>query len=83
MASIEELRDVKQTEMVINLQAAVRRYLAKMDMKRRLERIDAYYTIQKNIRAWCVLRTWVGIISFYSFLKCPTMVKVSNNDKKK
>ena len=58
LALIEELRDAKMNEFVTSFQAALRHYLARADMKRRKECQDAFGIVQRNIRAWCVLRTW-------------------------
>lgn len=58
VAHIEDLRDARMNELISGLQANVRWYWAKVEGRKRKEQMDAYSIVQRNIRAWCVLRTW-------------------------
>uniref|UniRef100_A0A915LC96 Myosin motor domain-containing protein n=1 Tax=Meloidogyne javanica TaxID=6303 RepID=A0A915LC96_MELJA len=58
LAHIEELRDKCMNDLMCMFQSACRAYLAKMGAARRRKQLDAYSIVQRNIRSWCVLRTW-------------------------
>ncbi|KAL3117013.1 hypothetical protein niasHT_002972 [Heterodera trifolii] len=53
-----ELRDKKMNELITGLQCAIRGYLTKRDAARRKRQWNSYDIIQRNVKSWCVLRTW-------------------------
>eukprot|EP00080_Pristionchus_pacificus_P015122 PDM75142.1 myo-5 [Pristionchus pacificus] len=58
LAHLEELRDVALTEFVTKFQCAVRHYLAQSEYKMRMNSRVGILVVQRNVRAWCTLRTW-------------------------
>jgi myosin heavy chain 6/7 len=58
VAHIEDLRDEKLTELITSLQCWLRWFLAQQERGARFKQANAFYLVQKNVRAWSVLRTW-------------------------
>uniref|UniRef100_A0A0R3RHL6 Myosin motor domain-containing protein n=1 Tax=Elaeophora elaphi TaxID=1147741 RepID=A0A0R3RHL6_9BILA len=58
LARLEDLRDEALRVIMTNLQAQVRTFLGLTDRKRRLHQKSGLLMIQRNIRTWCLLRTW-------------------------
>ncbi|CAI2356211.1 unnamed protein product [Caenorhabditis sp. 36 PRJEB53466] len=59
VAHLEDLRDSKLALLITGLQAQIRWYYQVIERKRRVEKINALKIIQRNIRSWAELRTWV------------------------
>ncbi|CAJ0592060.1 unnamed protein product [Cylicocyclus nassatus] len=58
LAHLEELRDEALAIIITKFQCACRHYLALADVARRKEQRAGLLVIQRNVRAWCTLRTW-------------------------
>ncbi|KAK5972438.1 MYOsin heavy chain structural protein, partial [Trichostrongylus colubriformis] len=58
LAHLEELRDKALSVIITKFQCACRHYLAMCDYKRRLDQRVGLIVVQRNVRAWCTLRTW-------------------------
>ncbi|KAK6023659.1 hypothetical protein OSTOST_10546 [Ostertagia ostertagi] len=58
LAHLEELRDEELSKIITKFQSACRHYLAMWDYKRRLDQKVGFIVVQRNVRAWCTLRTW-------------------------
>nr|CAA30855.1 myosin heavy chain 2 [Caenorhabditis elegans] len=59
VAHLEDLRDQSLAQLITGLQAQIRWYYQTIERKRRVEKITALKIIQRNIRSWAELRTWV------------------------
>uniref|UniRef100_A0A183I3C9 Myosin motor domain-containing protein n=1 Tax=Onchocerca flexuosa TaxID=387005 RepID=A0A183I3C9_9BILA len=58
LAHLEDLRDQKLGEVLTGIQARIRSYIYLADRHRRMQQRHGLLVLQRNIRAWCVLRTW-------------------------
>ncbi|PIO71814.1 myosin head [Teladorsagia circumcincta] len=58
LAHLEDIRDIRLAELMTGLQAQIRWYYQLIDRKRRVEKIEAMKSIQRNVRNWALLRTW-------------------------
>ncbi|VDO30677.1 unnamed protein product [Onchocerca flexuosa] len=58
LARLEDLRDEALRVIMTNFQAKIRSWLGLADRKRRIQQKTGLLTIQRNIRMWCMLRTW-------------------------
>lgn len=58
LAHLEDLRDEKLGEVLTGFQARIRSYLYLSDRRRRMQQRRGLLIVQRNIRAWSVLRTW-------------------------
>ncbi|PIO76012.1 myosin head [Teladorsagia circumcincta] len=58
LAHLEDIRDIRLAELMTGLQAQIRWYYQLIDKKRRVEKIEAMKSIQRNVRNWALLRTW-------------------------
>ncbi|MFH4975662.1 hypothetical protein AB6A40_002371 [Gnathostoma spinigerum] len=73
LAHLEDLRDEKLGVVMTGFQAAIRSYIALADRRRRMQQRMGYLTLQRNIRSWCVLRTWEWFLLYGKIkpmLKC-------------
>uniref|UniRef100_A0A0N5A362 Myosin head n=1 Tax=Parastrongyloides trichosuri TaxID=131310 RepID=A0A0N5A362_PARTI len=68
LALIEELRDDKINSIISGFQAIIRYNIQQVECKKRRAQWNGYYTIQKNIRQWSILRTW-DWFKLYGLLK--------------
>ncbi|KAE9549706.1 hypothetical protein FO519_007082 [Halicephalobus sp. NKZ332] len=68
VAHIEDLRDEQLNKLITLLQNICRWYLANVERLARFKQMNAYYIVQKNIRAWTILRTW-DWYKLYGWLK--------------
>ncbi|KAF1748516.1 hypothetical protein GCK72_024983 [Caenorhabditis remanei] len=59
VAHLEDLRDSRLAQLITGLQAQARWYYQTIEKKRRVEKITALKVIQRNVRSWAELRTWV------------------------
>ena len=58
LAHLEEERDLKLTEILINFQARCRGYLGRKKYQKLLEQSRAIRVLQSNIRSYLKLRNW-------------------------
>lgn len=58
LASLEDIRDEALKIILTKLQSQVRWYLGLTDTKRRIQQKAGLTVVQRNVRAWCSLRTW-------------------------
>ncbi|CAO4386182.1 unnamed protein product [Caenorhabditis nigoni] len=59
VAHLEDLRDSRLAQLITGLQAQIRWFYQLIERKRRVEKITALKVIQRNVRSWAELRTWV------------------------
>lgn len=58
LAHLEEERDIKISDLIVNFQAYCRGLLARRNYKKRLEQLNAIRVIQRNCAAYLKLRNW-------------------------
>merc|ERR550534_1519308 len=58
LAHLEEERDIKLTEIIIQFQAFCRGNIARRNYKRRIQQLSAIRVIQRNGRSYMKLRNW-------------------------
>nr|XP_018907941.1 PREDICTED: myosin heavy chain, non-muscle isoform X2 [Bemisia tabaci] len=58
LAHLEEERDYKITDLIVNFQAFCRGYLARRNYHKRLQQLNAIRLIQRNCSAYLKLRNW-------------------------
>ncbi|VDM62063.1 unnamed protein product [Angiostrongylus costaricensis] len=58
LAHLEELREAVLSVIITKFQSACRHYLALCEYKRKIDQKVGLLVIQRNVRAWCTLRTW-------------------------
>jgi myosin heavy chain 6/7 len=58
LARLEDLRDEKLGIIMTAFQSKIRWFLAQADVKRRIQQRAGLLILQRNIKAWCTLRTW-------------------------
>ncbi|UMM12491.1 hypothetical protein L5515_001241 [Caenorhabditis briggsae] len=78
VAHIEDLRDEKLNQIITGFQSAIRWYTATADAGARRKQLNSYIILQRNIRSWCVLRTWDWFLLFGKIrpqLKCGKMAE--------
>uniref|UniRef100_A0A0K0CTS5 Myosin head n=1 Tax=Angiostrongylus cantonensis TaxID=6313 RepID=A0A0K0CTS5_ANGCA len=78
VAHIEELRDKKLNQVITGLQCSIRYYNAVAEYDARKKQLSSYMILQRNIRSWCVLRTWNWFLLFGKIrpqLKCGKMAE--------
>ncbi|EGT54067.1 hypothetical protein CAEBREN_30667 [Caenorhabditis brenneri] len=78
VAHIEDLRDEKLNQIITGFQSAIRWYSATADAGARRKQLNSYIILQRNIRSWCVLRTWDWFLLFGKLrpqLKCGKMAE--------
>ncbi|EYC46232.1 hypothetical protein Y032_0404g853 [Ancylostoma ceylanicum] len=64
VAHIEDLRDEKLNALIAGFQACIRQYNAVIDRDARQKQLNSYIVLQRNIRSWCILRTWDWFLLF-------------------
>ncbi|KHJ97615.1 myosin head [Oesophagostomum dentatum] len=64
VAHIEDLRDEKLNQLISGFQACIRFYHATVERSAREKQLNAYIVLQRNIRSWCILRTWDWFLLF-------------------
>ncbi|VDP19816.1 unnamed protein product [Heligmosomoides polygyrus] len=78
VAHIEDLRDEKLNQIITGFQCCIRYYNATAEYVARKRQLHAYVILQRNIRSWCVLRTWNWFLLFGKIrpqLKCGKMAE--------
>ncbi|WKY08821.1 hypothetical protein Q1695_001755 [Nippostrongylus brasiliensis] len=78
LAHLEELRDEALSVIITKFQCACRHYLAMSDYKRRLDQRVGIILVQRNVRAWCTLRTWQW---FKLYGKVKPLIKGNKKDE--
>uniref|UniRef100_F1KQ55 Myosin-3 n=1 Tax=Ascaris suum TaxID=6253 RepID=F1KQ55_ASCSU len=58
LARLEDIRDERLRIVMTNFQSRIRSYLGLCEYKRRVQQQSGLLTLQRNVRAWCTLRTW-------------------------
>lgn len=58
LAHLEEERDLKLTDLIVNFQAQCRAYLARRLYHKRVQQSNAIRVLQRNGLAWLKLRNW-------------------------
>ncbi|XP_065073344.1 myosin heavy chain, non-muscle isoform X1 [Ochlerotatus camptorhynchus] len=58
LAHLEEERDYKITDLIVNFQAYCRGFLARRNYQKRLQQLNAIRIIQRNCAAYLKLRNW-------------------------
>ncbi|XP_026804698.1 myosin heavy chain, non-muscle isoform X4 [Rhopalosiphum maidis] len=58
LAHLEEERDFKISDLIVNFQAFCRGYLARRNYQKRLQQLNAIRIIQRNCSAYLKLRNW-------------------------
>lgn len=58
LAQLEEERDYKITDLIVNFQAFCRGFLARRNYQKRLQQLNAIRIIQRNCAAYLKLRNW-------------------------
>ncbi|VDO83817.1 unnamed protein product [Onchocerca flexuosa] len=58
LAHLEDVRDEALRLLITKLQSQIKWYLGLTDKKRRIAQKAGLLIVQRNIRAWCSLRTW-------------------------
>jgi len=58
LAHMEDLRDETLAAIMVGLQSYSRWFIGGIEKKRRQEQMAARKTINKNVKSWCLLRTW-------------------------
>ncbi|CAB01576.2 Myosin-3 [Caenorhabditis elegans] len=78
LAKLEDLRDEILSRIVTMFQSRIRSYLAKAEVRRRYEQQTGLLVVQRNVRAWCTLRTWEW---FKLFGKVKPMLKAGKEQE--
>jgi myosin protein heavy chain len=58
LAHLEEERDLKLTDIIVQFQALARGLLARRNFQKRMQQINAIRVIQRNCAAYLKLRNW-------------------------
>ena len=58
IAHLEEERDFKITDLIVNFQAACRGFLSRKNYQKRVQQLNAIRIIQRNCSAYLKLRNW-------------------------
>ncbi|CAE1280277.1 MYH [Acanthosepion pharaonis] len=79
LAHLEEERDLKLTDIIIQFQAYVRGMLARRNYHKRLQQLSAIRVIQRNCSAYLKLRNWQW---WRLFTKVKPLLSVTNQEEK-
>nr|DBA21302.1 TPA: hypothetical protein GDO54_017969 [Pyxicephalus adspersus] len=58
LGTLEKMRDEKLSQMITRTQAICRGFLMRVEFKKRMERREAIYTIQYNVRSFMNVKHW-------------------------
>ena len=58
LARLEDIRDEILAKIMVMFQSRIRWYLGQAEARRRQEQQTGLLLVQRNVRAWCTLRTW-------------------------
>ncbi|XP_062409619.1 myosin heavy chain, fast skeletal muscle-like [Sardina pilchardus] len=78
LGTLEELRDEKLATLVTMTQALCRAYLMRREFVKMMERREAIYTIQYNIRSFMNVKTWPWMKVYY---KIKPLLKSAETEK--
>lgn len=78
LAQLEEERDVKITDLIINFQACCRGLLARRNYVKRLQQLNAIRIIQRNCAAYLKLRNWSW---WRLYTKVKPLLEVTKHDE--
>ncbi|GAB1604732.1 myosin heavy chain, non-muscle-like isoform X4 [Argonauta hians] len=79
LAHLEEERDLKLTDIIVQFQASVRGMLARRNYHKRLQQLSAIRVIQRNCSAYLKLRNWQW---WRLFTKVKPLLSVTNQEEK-
>ena len=77
LATLEEERDLKLTDLIVSFQAQCRAYLARRLYQRRVHQAQAIRVLQRNGLAWLKLRNWQW---WRLFTKVKPLLQVTNQE---
>ncbi|XP_043936259.1 myosin-4-like [Protopterus annectens] len=75
---LEEMRDDKLAQIITRTQAVCRGYLMRGEFKKMVERRDALYCIQYNIRSFMNVKTWPWMMLYF---KIKPLLKSAETEK--
>lgn len=73
LAHLEDIRDERLGQVLTGFQARIRSFLGLSERRRRMQQRAGLLILQRNIRAWCTLRTWEWFLIYGKIkpmLKC-------------
>merc|ERR1719295_1887776 len=79
LAHLEEERDVRITDLVVNFQAFCRGLLARRNYLKRVQQLNAIRILQRNCAAYLKLRNWQW---WRLYTKVKPLLQVTKNDEK-
>ncbi|XP_013143020.1 PREDICTED: myosin heavy chain, non-muscle [Papilio polytes] len=79
LAHLEEERDYKITDLIVNFQAFCRGYLARRNYQKRLQQLNAIRIIQRNCAAYLKLRNWQW---WRLYIKVKPLLEVTKQEEK-
>uniref|UniRef100_A0A0K0EJG7 Myosin head n=1 Tax=Strongyloides stercoralis TaxID=6248 RepID=A0A0K0EJG7_STRER len=79
VAHMEDMRDIRLAELITGLQAQIKSFYGKIDVKRRREQVAATIKIQSNVRQWLQLKTWVW---FKLYVKVRPLLEAGKEQEK-
>ncbi|XP_068105861.1 myosin-4-like [Hyperolius riggenbachi] len=78
LGTLEEMRDEKLAELITRTQALCRGYLMRSEYKKMIERKEALYTLQYNIRSFMNIKHWPWIKLYF---KIKPLLKSAETEK--
>ncbi|XP_078426876.1 myosin-4 [Cetorhinus maximus] len=78
LGTLEEMRDEKLAELITRTQAMCRGYLMRVEFKKMMERREALYTLQYNIRAFTNVKHWPWMQLYF---KIKPLLKSAETEK--
>jgi len=78
LAQLEEERDIKISDLLINFQAHCRGFLARKNYQKRLQQLNAIRIIQRNCSAYLKLRNWPW---WRLYTKVKPLLEFTNHDE--
>ncbi|XP_060700266.1 myosin-4-like [Hemiscyllium ocellatum] len=78
LGTLEEMRDEKLAQLVTRTQAMCRGFLMRVEFKRMMERREALYTLQYNIRAFTNVKHWPWMQLYF---KIKPLLKSAETEK--
>ncbi|KAI5651691.1 myosin head (motor domain) domain-containing protein [Phthorimaea operculella] len=79
LAHLEEERDYKITDLIVNFQAFCRGFLARRNYQKRLQQLNAIRIIQRNCAAYLKLRNWQW---WRLYIKVKPLLEVTKQEEK-
>ncbi|XP_066474353.1 myosin heavy chain, skeletal muscle, adult-like [Tiliqua scincoides] len=75
---LEEMRDDKLAQLITRTQAMCRGFLARVEFKKMMERREAIFTIQYNVRSFMNVKTWPWMKLYF---KIKPLLKSAESEK--